>query len=134
MNAFLVIGFIGVLVLVVGFVMNQVAIWKPSDFEYDFINLIGGLLLVFSCYLEFAVRYTVCSMECILPEGLYYRCGRIAETESEKEIISKWGCSSAGQSASFAPRRSRVRLPSAPPLNCEVGDPQRSQNELKRAL
>ena len=46
MNAFLVIGFIGVLVLVVGFVMNQVAIWKPSDFEYDFINLIGGLLLL----------------------------------------------------------------------------------------
>lgn len=29
----------------VGFLLNQLGHWKTSDFEYDFINLIGAALL-----------------------------------------------------------------------------------------
>ncbi len=46
----LVVGFIGALTLGVGFVMSQLRLWSVNDFEYDFINLIGGLLLGFYSY------------------------------------------------------------------------------------
>lgn len=44
------IGFIGALTVGVGFVLNQMHIWKANDFEYDFINLLGGLVLMFYAY------------------------------------------------------------------------------------
>lgn len=46
LDAYTIIGFIGALVLVVGFLMNQIGKWQTSDFEYDFINLIGSAILL----------------------------------------------------------------------------------------
>ncbi len=40
-----IIGYIGALVLLVAFLLNQIGRWKTQDFEYDFINLIGAALL-----------------------------------------------------------------------------------------
>ena len=40
-----IIGFIGALVLMVAFLLNQLGHWETTDFEYDFINLIGAALL-----------------------------------------------------------------------------------------
>lgn len=40
-----IIGFIGALVLLVAFLLNQLGRWETTDFEYDFINLIGASLL-----------------------------------------------------------------------------------------
>jgi len=44
------VGFIGALTVIVGFVMNQLGLWKVNDFEYDLINAIGGAVLVFYSY------------------------------------------------------------------------------------
>lgn len=46
----LAIGYIGSLIVGVGFVLNQLGVWKANDFEYDFINLLGGLILLFYSY------------------------------------------------------------------------------------
>lgn len=45
LDSYTVIGFIGALVLMVGFLLNQIGRWETSHFEYDFINLIGAALL-----------------------------------------------------------------------------------------
>ncbi|MBD3156223.1 hypothetical protein GF369_00170 [Candidatus Peregrinibacteria bacterium] len=45
LDAYTIIGFIGALVLMVGFLMNQLGRWQTTDFEYDFINLIGAAVL-----------------------------------------------------------------------------------------
>lgn len=45
LDANAIIGFIGALVLLVAFLLNQIGRWQTSDFEYDFINLIGSALL-----------------------------------------------------------------------------------------
>lgn len=45
LDAYNIIGFIGALVLMVGFIMNQLGKWEITDFEYDFINLIGAAVL-----------------------------------------------------------------------------------------
>jgi hypothetical protein len=45
LDPYTIIGFIGALVIMVGFIMNQLGRWKTYDFEYDFINLIGASIL-----------------------------------------------------------------------------------------
>jgi len=45
LDPYTIIGFIGALVIMVGFIMNQIGRWKTYDFEYDFINLIGAAIL-----------------------------------------------------------------------------------------
>jgi len=50
LDPLLAVGFIGALIVAVGFVMNQLGIWKAKDFEYDFINLIGGGIMAFYAY------------------------------------------------------------------------------------
>lgn len=45
LDAYTIIGFIGALVLMVGFLLNQIGHWETSHFEYDFINLIGAAVL-----------------------------------------------------------------------------------------
>lgn len=45
LDAYTIIGFIGALVLMVGFLLNQIGHWETTDFEYDFINLIGAAVL-----------------------------------------------------------------------------------------
>jgi hypothetical protein len=45
LDAYTIIGFIGALVLMVGFLLNQIGHWETSNFEYDFINLIGAAVL-----------------------------------------------------------------------------------------
>ncbi|MFC1599687.1 hypothetical protein ACFL3T_01520 [Patescibacteria group bacterium] len=45
LNAISFIGYLGALVLVVGLLLNQFGRWQTTDFEYDFINLIGAAIL-----------------------------------------------------------------------------------------
>ncbi|MBU0665880.1 MAG: hypothetical protein ABIC91_03270 [Nanoarchaeota archaeon] len=41
-----IIGFIGMFLILLCFVMVQIHKWKDTDFKYDFWNLVGALLLV----------------------------------------------------------------------------------------
>ena len=53
MDLFLLIGYIGALVMLVGFFLNQIGKWQTDDFEYDFINLIGAAILsIYAWYME----------------------------------------------------------------------------------
>lgn len=45
LDAYTIIGFIGALVLLVGFLLNQIGHWETSHFEYDFINFVGAAVL-----------------------------------------------------------------------------------------
>lgn len=45
LNVISFIGYLGALVLVVALVLNQIGRWQTTDFEYDFINLIGAAIL-----------------------------------------------------------------------------------------
>lgn len=40
------IGSLGALLILIGFIMNQLHLWKDTYFIYDFINLLGSVLLV----------------------------------------------------------------------------------------
>lgn len=40
------IGSLGALLILIAFILNQFQIWKGSDFIYDFINLLGSILLI----------------------------------------------------------------------------------------
>jgi hypothetical protein len=44
-NAISLIGYIGTLIILVALFLNQIGRWQTTDFEYDFINLIGAILL-----------------------------------------------------------------------------------------
>ena len=46
-----IIGSIGALLILVGFVMNQTHKWKDTSLKYDLINFLGGILLVLYAYL-----------------------------------------------------------------------------------
>lgn len=45
LNAISFIGYLGALVIVVALLLNQIGRWQTTDFEYDFINLIGAAIL-----------------------------------------------------------------------------------------
>jgi len=47
LNAISFIGYLGALVLVVALLLNQLGRWQTTDFEYDFINLVGAAILCF---------------------------------------------------------------------------------------
>lgn len=42
-----IVGIIGATLILIGFGLNQTGIWKTTSFSYDFINLIGGGVLVY---------------------------------------------------------------------------------------
>jgi len=45
LDSYTIIGFIGALVITVGFLMNHLGRWNADDFEYDFINFVGAAVL-----------------------------------------------------------------------------------------
>jgi len=45
MNAITLIGYLGALVLLVALILNQFGRWETTDFEYDFINFVGAVIL-----------------------------------------------------------------------------------------
>ena len=51
MSITLAIGIAGMLLILVAFFLNQIHVWRDTDFIYDFFNFIGGGLLVFYAYL-----------------------------------------------------------------------------------
>jgi hypothetical protein len=78
LDTYTVIGFIGALVLMVGFLMNQIGRWETNDFEYDFINFIGAILLAIYAwqigsypFLILFVVWTVFSFKDIIGDGVY---------------------------------------------------------------
>ncbi len=97
LDTYTIIGFIGALVLMVGFLMNQIGKWQTTDFEYDFINLIGAaVLLVYSWQIQsnpfiilFAV-WTLFSVKDVVWDGLVnMKKGKVEKElkqELEKEI------------------------------------------------
>ena len=42
----LIIGSFGAFLILLAFLMNQTNRWKSDDFIYDFVNLIGGMILI----------------------------------------------------------------------------------------
>jgi uncharacterized membrane protein YdcZ (DUF606 family) len=44
---FEIIGFFGMGLILFAFVMNQLKKWKSTFFVYDFLNFLGGFMLVF---------------------------------------------------------------------------------------
>ena len=59
LDAYTIIGFIGALVLIVGFFMNQIGKWATTGFEYDFINLIGSAVLAIYAWQIGSVPFVV---------------------------------------------------------------------------
>ena len=47
----LLIGIIGMFLLLLAFLLNQINIWKPDYLIYDLTNAIGGILMVIYAYL-----------------------------------------------------------------------------------
>ena len=46
-----IIGFIGMLLILLAFLMNQQGKWNQKDFVYDFINFLGAGLMIVYAYL-----------------------------------------------------------------------------------
>ena len=92
LDAYTIIGFIGALVLMVGFVMNQLGRWETSDFEYDFINLIGAAILAVYSWqigsyplLVLFVVWTLFSIKDVLADALTSGKKKASKT-GKKEI------------------------------------------------
>ena len=41
-----IIGILGAAIILLCFILNQVHVWKDTDFKYDLMNFIGSVLLV----------------------------------------------------------------------------------------
>lgn len=59
MDIFLIIGIIGMICILYGFLMVQRHHWTQDDFIYDFLNAIGSLLLVISAVASHAWPFVV---------------------------------------------------------------------------
>ncbi|MFC1809943.1 hypothetical protein ACFLZH_00410 [Patescibacteria group bacterium] len=97
LDANTIIGFIGALVLLVAFLLNQLGRWETTDFEYDFINLIGAALLAlygwqigsYPILVLFAV-WTLFSLKDVLFDGFKnMKKRKKAKQEIRKEEPSK---------------------------------------------
>ena len=95
LDANTIIGFIGALVLLVAFLLNQLGHWETSDFEYDFINLIGAALLTlygwqmesYPILVLFAV-WTLFSLKDVVVDG-FKNMKKGKKLKKEKEEAAK---------------------------------------------
>jgi hypothetical protein len=46
-----IIGFVGALLILVAFTLNQLGRWQTTDVRYDVVNAVGALLLIGYAYL-----------------------------------------------------------------------------------
>jgi hypothetical protein len=93
LDAYTIIGFIGALVLMVGFLMNQLGRWKTTDFEYDFINLIGAAVLaVYSWqigsypFLILFVVWALFSLKDVVGDGLHNMFRKRKDKPAKEEL------------------------------------------------
>ncbi len=93
LDAYTIIGFIGALVLMVGFLMNQIGRWQTTDFEYDFINFIGSALLSIYAwqigsypFLVLFVVWAIFSFKDIIGDGIH---NVMAKKENKKELTEE---------------------------------------------
>lgn len=49
-DTYLLLGIIGMILILIGFVFNQLGRWKQEMFVYDLCNLVGGIFLVVYAY------------------------------------------------------------------------------------
>jgi hypothetical protein len=91
-----IIGFIGAMVLLVAFLLNQIGRWQTKDFEYDFINLIGAALLSVYAWqigsmplIILFVIWTMFSLKDVLYDGFMNLRKKRKETKEEKEPMMK---------------------------------------------
>jgi len=94
LDAYTIIGFIGALVLMVGFLLNQLGRWQTTDFEYDFINLIGSAILAVYAwqigsfpFLVLFLVWAVFSLKDVVTDGLhnFMKKGREAKKQKTEE-------------------------------------------------
>jgi len=96
LDANTIIGFIGALVLLVAFLLNQIGHWETSDFEYDFINLIGAALLSvygwqigsYPLMLLFVV-WTIFSLKDVLFDGFKNMKNKKKAKQEEKPMMKE---------------------------------------------
>lgn len=93
LDAYTIIGFIGALVLMVGFLMNQIGRWQTTDFEYDFINFVGAALLTIYAwqigsypFLVLFVVWTIFSFKDIIGDGVH---NMLWKKDHKKELDAK---------------------------------------------
>lgn len=93
LDSYTIIGFIGAIVLVVGFLMNHLGKWGNDDFEYDFINLIGAAILAVYAWqigsyplLILFMVWSLLSLKDVLWEGFLNMRKKKAEKEIEKGV------------------------------------------------
>lgn len=59
MDIFLLIGIVGMVCILLGFLMVQMHDWTQDDFAYDMVNAVGSLLLVVSALASRAWPFVV---------------------------------------------------------------------------
>lgn len=59
MDIVTVLGILGAFLILIGFTMNQLGIWKTTSFSYDCINLAGGLVLVVYAFLISSLPFII---------------------------------------------------------------------------
>ncbi len=55
----LMVGIIGTALILIGFILNQIGVWKTSSFSYDLINLFGGAVLIYYALLLSSIPFLV---------------------------------------------------------------------------
>lgn len=53
------IGSLGALCILIGFIFNQVGKWKPRQFSYDALNLVGSALLIWYALLLHSTPFMI---------------------------------------------------------------------------
>ena len=53
------VGIIGTALILIGFILNQIGVWKTSSFSYDLINLFGGAVLIYYALLLSSIPFLV---------------------------------------------------------------------------
>ncbi|MBA4336863.1 hypothetical protein C0416_03785 [bacterium] len=93
LDSYTIIGFIGALVIMVGFLMNHLGKWNADDFEYDFINFIGASVLAVYAwqigsypFLVLFIVWALFSAKDVVWEGYVNMKKRKDEKEITKEI------------------------------------------------
>jgi len=96
LDSYTIIGYIGALVLMVAVIMNQLGRWQINDFEYDFINFIGSLILTvytwqIGCYplMSLFIVWSVFSAKNVLGDVLKQLFKKDKKKEIEKENVKE---------------------------------------------
>jgi amino acid transporter len=90
MDVTIIIGFLGALMILLAFIMNQLHKWKEDYLIYDLVNLIGSLFLVIYAIILVSYPFLILNLVWLMLSLRDVVVDLKRSSPRKKHLISKW--------------------------------------------